>query len=33
MYPYAQRDEILALLEEHVTENIVKVGVLLLGME
>ncbi|KAG6862537.1 hypothetical protein C0995_000085 [Termitomyces sp. Mi166 len=26
VYPYAQKREILALLEEHITENIVKIG-------
>ena len=26
VYPYAQKKEILELLEEHITENIVKVG-------
>lgn len=26
MYPFSRRKEIIALLEEHITENIVKVG-------
>ena len=26
MYPYARKQEIIALLEEHITENLVKLG-------
>lgn len=29
VYPYAQKKEILELLEEHITENIVKVDLLI----
>ena len=26
VYPYSRRQEIIALLEEHITENLVKIG-------
>lgn len=26
MYPYSRKQDIIALLEEHITENLVKIG-------